>query len=1153
LNTAYQGLLGTAQNVSQTPFAPYVGQSVAPFTPEQNLAMSNINQNAGFASPWIWGAGNMAAGAAQPLTGQQIGYYMDPYLNTVAGSTLNWLNQLNANQAQNLYGTAGAQGALGGDRVGLAQAALAGQQAYGEAPTIANLYNTGWEQAVAQAGQQFQQNPEAVAAMLANFGLSGQTAGLQGAGAQYNIGQGLQQTQQAQDVFNVQQYYMQQGYPFQVAQWLAQIETGLGGVAGGSSYGTTTGPAPSGLAQGAGALGALLGGTGLLFSGLQGKPTTPQRDGGAVKGYQTGGSPSPYGGMPTAYDPSQAYYASMGLGGPYSGMSRSYVPLYQGSRGGMGLPSMKAAPSPAQFAQEVSGGQGGGGLGDMSSLMKGMGQFGKGLGAGSAGSAGVGAPLDLLAGTGEIGDAAGALGVGDMAAMGAGDLTASDAAMLFLLAQSGGRINYPGGLSLPTNDRIKLPMRGGLGMPSFVRGVPAKGYQAGGDSTFDSSNFESADVEAMRQHALDVQAYNLSPTSDVVESFNASRPPDWSPLNYTPAAASQQTLTGDETVPVAAEQRARAAALRLPPEITAGTSHPGVGGPPYALAMVPAGLENGPGGDYGPPGGYQPSTQTDGYSRPPWWPAPMQRPQTTPGSQPGFLGLSPDAYASIMAFGLSALANATPGVPAGAALGRAGLEGMKTYFGLKGGEASVEMESRKLDQQAQQEADRIRMEGERINIQRQTQEREAKIPHVLGERITYNDQGYPIRSDHVYGYWDEGKKAYVDTAGNIVDVNKLNNPAPDVRTQQPPSATSVAPPISGPTSPAVTYGGYQGGGDVWSKPQGSISDVSPAGPGSSITDQPDVEGPSDERPYRSLSATMATELAARRKGLHGQAYLDAVPEDLRNQVESTMNYQTPMGDFPTNPRMDPKTGIRVPARSEMSRMVLQANPGYQENYYPVIQRAYQAFFIPGNAQSPAQQSLRYNTAVGHAGELAQALWDLHKANPGILQAARESGTPMLSYLAAQAQQRGVRGTPAGEAINKVLTIAPAFAHEATTFYTPTGGTEESRRAFSSPFDPNLSLPEQLGALRTAAHMFKSKTDPLEQDYKDALQGPGLAQFGTHHEDVKQWINTKQHAQESLDRIEQLYQQSHPQDAISWARANPMDPRAATILKAMGVQ
>ena len=129
---------------------------------------------------------------------------------------------------------AGLGQALYGQNVGLGQAAQAlGQQQYGQGAQTA--------QQLAALGQQGYAQGTNAAQQLAGLGTGAQTAALQGAQAQIGAGTLQQQTQQAGDTAQYQQYLQQQGYPFQVAQFLAGIAEGTGALSGSTT--TTTQPA----------------------------------------------------------------------------------------------------------------------------------------------------------------------------------------------------------------------------------------------------------------------------------------------------------------------------------------------------------------------------------------------------------------------------------------------------------------------------------------------------------------------------------------------------------------------------------------------------------------------------------------------------------------------------------------------------------------------------------------------------------------------------------------------------------------------------------------------------------------------------------------------------------------------------------------------
>jgi len=292
---------------------------------QQQAGISGINANANFAQPAVNQAIGIAGNAANPLTQQQIQNYQNPYTQDVVNATQAQFNNQNQQAQQGLTGNAIAQGALGGNRVGVAQANLAGQQQLAQAPVIAGLYSNSYNQGLATAAQQYQQNPLAAAGSLANFGISGQGAALSGAGAQLGAGTLQQQTQQAQDTANYGQYAQQQAYPYQQTQWLAGIDTGVGSQLGGTSSGQTTSPAPNQAAQYAG--------IGLAAAGLF------LKDGGRVNRASGGIVPQ--------------HMADGGVSGTPWSQGVGWIPSMQ-IHGGSGAPHTSAPGAPTQPAFDAS-------------------------------------------------------------------------------------------------------------------------------------------------------------------------------------------------------------------------------------------------------------------------------------------------------------------------------------------------------------------------------------------------------------------------------------------------------------------------------------------------------------------------------------------------------------------------------------------------------------------------------------------------------------------------------------------------------------------------------------------------------------------------------------------------------------------------------
>lgn len=141
----------------QGALSPYQGQAAQGFGSASNADLQ------GSISPWQQQAAQGFNQGSQTLTPQQysqgaISQYYNPYQQDVVDATQRQFDLSNATQQNSLRGNAASQGALGGDRFGVAQAALAGQQQSQQAPVIAGLMNQGFGQAQQEFNTQQQTN-----------------------------------------------------------------------------------------------------------------------------------------------------------------------------------------------------------------------------------------------------------------------------------------------------------------------------------------------------------------------------------------------------------------------------------------------------------------------------------------------------------------------------------------------------------------------------------------------------------------------------------------------------------------------------------------------------------------------------------------------------------------------------------------------------------------------------------------------------------------------------------------------------------------------------------------------------------------------------------------------------------------------------------
>lgn len=247
----YNAVNARAEDVAKQPFQPYSGQFVAPLSPTQQQGIYNTSAYSQAAQPYYGAATGLTLAGAQdvgPLTGGQIGRYMDPFVGSVVQPTVQALQQQQGQERSRLTGQQVMSGAFGGDRAGLERANLARQQELATAQTVAPLLSQAYGQAVqTAAGQQGVAASDLARRMqagqaIAGLGAGAQQAALQGAQAQIGAGTLEQQTQQALDTAKYQQFLQERGYPFQVAQFLANIAMGTGALSGS----TTTTTQPSG-------------------------------------------------------------------------------------------------------------------------------------------------------------------------------------------------------------------------------------------------------------------------------------------------------------------------------------------------------------------------------------------------------------------------------------------------------------------------------------------------------------------------------------------------------------------------------------------------------------------------------------------------------------------------------------------------------------------------------------------------------------------------------------------------------------------------------------------------------------------------------------------------------------------------------------------
>lgn len=231
----YSKAFSAAQQAANRPYTPYSydpNAFVAPINQQQQMAISNINQLAQTGSPYFQAGAGMTQAAGMTSAPSIVGSYMNPYTQAVAAPTLGLLQQQQQQQLANQQGEAIKAGAFGGSRADLARAYLQGQQGLAYGKTAGDIFSAGYAPAM-QAAQADLQRMMLAGGQMGQLGTGAQQSALSGAQAQLGAGTLQQQTQQAglQALYN--QFLQQQAYPFQTAQFLANVAGGLGPLYGG--------------------------------------------------------------------------------------------------------------------------------------------------------------------------------------------------------------------------------------------------------------------------------------------------------------------------------------------------------------------------------------------------------------------------------------------------------------------------------------------------------------------------------------------------------------------------------------------------------------------------------------------------------------------------------------------------------------------------------------------------------------------------------------------------------------------------------------------------------------------------------------------------------------------------------------------------------
>ncbi len=246
---AYRRALSMAENVTSQPYEPYQGQLTAGFTPDQMRGFEMTRQMQGMVQPYINSATaltNQAVNYSDPrnFNAQSLQQFQSPYQQNVIDTTMANLSALNAQNMNQANASNAAAGGFGGSGSYLGRAAVQKQNQLANAQTLAQLQQSGYQQAVGQYNQQQQQaiqTAQNAAYGLGQLGQNAQQSALQGIQALMGTGAQQQQLQQQQLTGAYQQWLQAKAFPYQQAGFYAGIASGIAPNMGGTTNTTSFG------------------------------------------------------------------------------------------------------------------------------------------------------------------------------------------------------------------------------------------------------------------------------------------------------------------------------------------------------------------------------------------------------------------------------------------------------------------------------------------------------------------------------------------------------------------------------------------------------------------------------------------------------------------------------------------------------------------------------------------------------------------------------------------------------------------------------------------------------------------------------------------------------------------------------------------------
>jgi hypothetical protein len=237
-----ENLLGKTQALTNEPYQPFSGQRTADFTDLQNQAFQGAGQlgvapQMGQATGLAGMSGIGGLGVAGQATNQgfqnQVGGYMNPYLQYSLAPQLAEANRNYDISGLNQQAKATQAGAFGGSR----EAIMAAENERNRNMGLQSIIGQGYNTAFGQAQNQYNQN---LSNQLQGYGMAGNAANTLGQLGQTQFGQqqgaintqnqiGTQQQQQQQSIMNqqYQDFLAQKQNPYNQLSFMQSMLSGL--------------------------------------------------------------------------------------------------------------------------------------------------------------------------------------------------------------------------------------------------------------------------------------------------------------------------------------------------------------------------------------------------------------------------------------------------------------------------------------------------------------------------------------------------------------------------------------------------------------------------------------------------------------------------------------------------------------------------------------------------------------------------------------------------------------------------------------------------------------------------------------------------------------------------------------------------------------